>query len=165
MQVKRDSTEHKRLPAVRITLKLILVACVLHFLYYLFITSSYDVEHIKGRISGVLGVSVSDLNFAGGGRRCDGMVVFEYFGDKKAFYRFRFDVSRNDPDWEEYQKIIDAKNGEVMNRLRSVLTRLDIPVALEDNAELLTCCSDKLPVPCIIYIVVSGNKIFVFYPT
>ncbi len=161
MQMKNGYIEHKRHPAIRIALKVLLVVCALHFLYYLFITSSCDVEHIKTSISSVLGIAVSDLNFVGGGRRCDGIVVFEYLGDKNALYRFRPEV---DPDYEEYQKTIDLENEQVKAMMRSVLARLDISVSLEDNAEILTCCSEQLPVPYVIYIAVSGNRAFMFYP-
>ena len=83
--------------AIKAMLRVAIVLSAVLFLVFLALFSRLDVCNIADEISAVLSIKSSDLKFVGGGRRCDGMVVFEFFGDTKPFAKYSLESSDTNP--------------------------------------------------------------------
>ena len=177
MQVKSRFAAVKNRPVIRMLFKVFLIVCVLHVLYFLFITSSYDTKHIRNTVAGVLGIEAANLRFVGGGRRCDTMIMFEYLGDKKHLAKLRpeiLDVLQKTPDklppkeqelLKEAQEVLQFQKNKWLLPIRSFISRHAIPVSLGDDVEIFPCDSATFPNPGYVLIVFCGHRVFVFYPT
>ena len=177
MQVKSFFTVVKNRPVIRILFKVLLILCVLHILYFLFITSCYDTKHIRNKVAGVLGIEAADLSFVEGGRRCDTMIMFEYLGDKKHLAKLRpdiLDVLQKTPDQlppkeqellKEAQEVLQLQKNKWLLPIRSFISRHSIAISLEDDVEIFPCDSATFPNPGYVLIVFCGHRVFVFYPT
>ena len=177
MQVKSRFAAVKNRPVIRMLFKVFLIVCVLHVLYFLFITSSYDTKHIRNTVAGVLGIEAANLRFVGGGRRCDTMIMFEYLGDKKHLAKLRpeiLDELQKTPDnlppkeqelLKEEQELLQFRKNNWLQPIRSFISHHAIPVSFEDDVEVFPCCSEKFGIPGYVLIVFNGHRMFVFYFT
>jgi len=177
MQVKSVFTVVKNRPVIRMLFKVLFILCVLHILYFLFITSSYDTKHIRNKVAGVLGIEAADLRFVEGGRRCDTMIMFEYLGDKKHLAKLRpeiLDELQKTPDklppkeqelLKEVQEVLQLQKNKWLQPIRSFISSHAIPVSFEDDVEVFACDSEKFGIPGYVLIVLNGHRMFVFYLT
>jgi hypothetical protein len=134
-------------------------------LYYLFITSHFNTDVIIESVAKALETDATNLILIGGGRRCDGMVMLEFIGDRDALAKFKPELSESDPDDAELLKERALARSRLMNEFDLFIKRLDLAFNIDSDAELLTCSSSQLPVPCIVYIVMLPNQVFLFCPT
>ena len=177
MQVKSRFAAVKNRPVIRMFFKVFLAVCVLHVLYFLFITSSYDTKHIRNTVAEVLGIEAADLRLVEGGRRCDTMIMFEYLGDKKHLAKLRpeiLDELQKRPDklppkeqelLKEVQEVLLLQKNKWLQPIRSFISSRAIPVSFEDDVEVFACDSEKFRIPGYVLIVFNGHRVFVFYPT
>lgn len=166
MQVKCFSAVFRNRSVIKVLLAVLIIISVILLLIFLSLVLSLDIQSIAYDISVVLGTDASDLKFIGGGRRCDGMVAFEYLGDDKPFIKYKLELKRSDsdPDVSEYLDMRNSLNLESLKWVRSFVARHDIPISLEE-AELFRCSSLEFPRTSEVFIVFSGGRIFLFHPT
>ena len=171
MQVKSRFAAVKNRPVIRMLFKVFLAVCVLIVLYFLFITSSYNIKYIRNTVAEVLGIEAADLRFVKGGRRCDTMIMFEYLGDKKHLAKLRpeiLDELQKPPDNlppKEEQELLQFRKNNWLQPIRSFISHHAIPVSFEDDVEVFPCCSEKFGIPGYVLIVFNGHRMFVFYFT
>ena len=177
MQVKSCFAAVKNRPVIRMLFKVFLAVCVLIVLYFLFITSSYNIKHIRNTVAEVLGVEAAELRFVEGGRRCDTMIMFEYLGDKKHLAKLRpeiLDALKKTPDklppkeqelLKEEQEVLQLQKNKWLQPIRSFISSHAIPVSFEDDVEVFACGSEKFRLPGYVLIVFNGHRMFVFYFT
>lgn len=177
MQVTNCFNVAKNCSLIVVLAKVLLVVCVLHVLYFLFITSSYDTKYIGNKIAGVLGIDAIDLKFIEGGRRYDTMIMFEYLGDKRHLAKLRpeiLDVLQKTPDkllldeqelQKEEQELLQFRRNQWLQPIRAFLSRHAISGSVGDDAEVFPCFSESFPNPGYILIVFGRARVYVFYPT
>lgn len=177
MQVKSCSAGVKNRSVIRMFFKVFLAVCALLALYFLFITSSYNIKGIRNEVAGVLGIEAADLRFVKGGRRCDTMIMFEYLGDKKHLAKLRpeiLDELQKTPDklppkeqelLKEVQEVLQLQKNKWLQPIRSFILSHAIPVSFEDDVEVFACDSEKFRIPGYVLIVFNGHRMFVFYLT
>jgi len=163
MQVKSISALFRRYVVVKGLKWALILLGVPVLLIWLVMVSRLDIEYIGGQVTIALGVEPSDLRFVGGGRRYQGMIMFEYLGDKTPLAKFM--PTASEKRLLESDDSFKLWKAGLLKWFRSFIKKLNIPVCLNDDVVLSPCCSEVLPCDCGLYVVFSGDRVFLFYQT